>query len=371
VHDVFETSKLFSGSSPREIDALRNVSQVRQFAAGQQIFAEGDEGDGIYLIYSGRVQISAVVSQEQRRILSRLGPGDFFGEMAVVDNEPRSAAAIAEDPTVTGFIPRSDLLQLLQTSPRLAVNLVREFSHRLRDFNRQYSRELLEAERLGLVGRFARSIVHDFKNPLNVISLAAEMAARDSSTPALRQTQKARICKQVDRLSNMINELLDFTRGSQKPAVLAPTNYATFIQQLVEELRPELADRRVTITCENDPPNRELLLDPTRLARVFFNLLNNAVDAMPDGGSIRLRFATTPTEVTTEIEDSGPGIAPEIANRMFEPFATYGKAQGTGLGLSICRRIIEDHRGKIFARNEPGHGAIFVFTLPIPSQTSS
>ncbi|MCI0535758.1 MAG: ATP-binding protein [Verrucomicrobiales bacterium] len=348
------------------MDALRRATQFRQFAAGQQIFAEGDRGDGIYLIQSGHVQISAVVSHGQPRILSRLGPGEFFGEMAVLDSGPRSAAAIAEETTVTGFIPRDELLGVLQSSPRLAVNLVREFSLRLRDFNRQYIREVLEAERLALVGRFARSIVHDFKNPLNVISLAAEMAARDSATPVLRQTQKTRICKQVDRLNSMINELLDFTRGSQNPVVLSPTPYATFIQQLIEELRPELKDKRVSITCDNDPPDAELLLDPTRLTRVFFNLVNNAVDAMPDGGSVRLRFKVTPQEVATEIEDSGKGIAPEIAPRMFEPFATYGKAQGTGLGLSICRRIIEDHRGRIFARNEPGHGAIFVFILPLP-----
>ncbi len=89
---------------------------------------------------------------------------------------------------------------------------------------------------------------------------------------------------------------------------------------------------------------------------------------MPDGGVVTFRFQATPQEVATEIEDSGKGIAPEIASRMFEPFATYGKAQGTGLGLSICRRIVEDHRGRIFARTEPGRGAIFVFTLPVPPQ---
>jgi signal transduction histidine kinase len=137
---------------------------------------------------------------------------------------------------------------------------------------------------------------------------------------------------------------------------------------LIEELRPELIDKLVTLTCENEPPDLELLLDPTRLTRVFFNLINNAVDAMPDGGGITLRFQVTPETVATEIEDTGKGIAPEIAPRMFEPFATYGKAQGTGLGLSICRRIIEDHCGRIFARNEPGHGAIFVFTLPVPAR---
>src|SRR4030095_6321680 len=102
----------------------------------------------------------------------------------------------------------------------------------MRDFNKQFIREVLEAERLALVGRFARSIVHDFKNPLAVISVAAGRAGGGAAPPADRETQKSRICKQVDRLSNMINELLDFTRGSQNPAVLASTNYAKFIQPL-------------------------------------------------------------------------------------------------------------------------------------------
>src|SRR5204862_5864664 len=120
---------------------------------------------------------------------------------------------------------------------------VREFSLRLRDFNRQYIREVLEAERLALVGRFARSIVHDFKTPLNVIGLAAELVARGQTTPADRELAKTRICKQVDRLSNMINELLDFTRGSQSPAILASANYSTLVRQFVEEIQPELAER--------------------------------------------------------------------------------------------------------------------------------
>jgi signal transduction histidine kinase len=109
-----------------------------------------------------------------------------------------------------------------------------------------------------------------------------------------------------------------------------------------------------------------VLLDPGRLTHVFYNLVHNAVDAMPDGGAVTLRFKQDAKGVTTEIQDTGKGIAPEIAGRLFEAFATYGKAQGTGLGLSICKKIIEDHRGTIEARSvpEPGQGAIFAFTLP-------
>ena len=106
-------------------------------------------------------------------------------------------------------------------------------------------------------------------------------------------------------------------------------------------------------------------IDERRLIQAIYNLINNAADFMPEGGTVTLRFACADDELQVEIEDSGTGIAPEIAERLFQPFATFGKKTGTGLGLSICKRIIEAHKGRILARSEPGHGAIFAITLPL------
>jgi signal transduction histidine kinase len=93
--------------------------------------------------------------------------------------------------------------------------------------------------------------------------------------------------------------------------------------------------------------------------------VNNATDMMRPGGKIFLRFQLLDNEVVTEIEDTGPGIAPEIADALFQPFATHGKTRGTGLGLAICRKIIEDHRGKIWLKPSSGRGATFCFSLPL------
>ena len=91
-----------------------------------------------------------------------------------------------------------------------------------------------------------------------------------------------------------------------------------------------------------------------------------AVAALTAGSSVA--FAQAPEGLATEVEDTGKGIAPEIADRLFQAFATYGKANGTGLGLSICKKIVQDHKGKIYARNSTkGGGAVFGFTLPIVS----
>jgi signal transduction histidine kinase len=364
---ALESSKLFSSLAPAELKVLQHAAQVQSFPAAEIIFKEGDAGNGVYVVGDGLVQISAIVHQEERRVLSRIGPGDFFGEMAVLDSGPRSATATAEVITQVYFVPQSDLLQILERSPEMARTLVRRISQRMREFNRQYIQEVLQAERLTLVGRFARSIVHDFKNPLTVIGMAADLIAADTAIPEARLKAKQRIRKQVDRLSNMINELLEFTRGSQTSIVLAKTNYRTFIEQLRDDLQAEAEAKSVRLIYDSEPPDVVLLLEPQRMIHVFYNLVHNAMDAMPEGGKIYLRFSTDENQLTTEIEDTGKGVAPEIAPRLFEPFATFGKAQGTGLGLSICRRIVQDHRGQIRVRNEPGRGAIFVITLPLPA----
>lgn len=362
---ALEDSKLLRGLSPQEVQPFLRIAVRKAFAPAQPIFREGDVGDGLYVVAEGTIAISALVGRDKTQILSRLGPGDFFGEMAVLDQQARSATATAETAAVLHFIPRDAMLEALERTPRLAFSLVREFSLRLREFDRQYVQELLQAERLSLVGRFARSIVHDFKNPLAIISLAAEMGASPNAPLQSRQLTQERIRKQVDRLSAMINELLEFTRGSQTVNVLAPADFAQFMQTLLDEVQPEAAQKSVTLVCENPPPAIRILLDPRRLSHAFFNLFNNAADAMPEGGRITLRFTVEHQKLVIEVEDSGPGISPEIIGRLFQPFATYGKTHGTGLGLSIVQRIIQDHGGEISARNEPGHGAIFTIKLPL------
>ncbi len=117
----------------------------------------------------------------------------------------------------------------------------------------------------------------------------------------------------------------------------------------------------------NPPPELQVQVQPQRLSRLFYNLLNNAVDEMPDGGTIFIRFVVDGRELRIEVEDTGKGIAPEIAQSLFQPFATHGKAHGTGLGLTICKKIVEDHGGRIWALSTPGKGATFCFTLPLGS----
>lgn len=365
---MLESSKPFRNLNQAELNALRQIAQERTFSAGQEIFEEGEAGDGVYVVKEGLVEISVRVGQNTQRVFAQIGPGELFGEMAVLEVKPRSATVTAAKDTVVDFIPRDGLLDMVQRSPELSLELMRLISRRLREFNQKYVQEILQAERLAVLGRFARSIVHDLKNPLNIIGITAEMASAGQAPPEMLQKSAVTIRTQVDRISEMISEILDFTQGSRADYVLGLLDYDKFVSQVLEEIRPEVELRGSQLIVDGPLPSVRLPLDPKRVRRVFFNLVHNATDAMPGGGKVYFRFRIDGSEVITEIEDTGPGIAPEIADRLFELFTTFGKTHGTGLGLSICRKTIEDHQGRIWAGNQPGRGAVFSFALPLPKQ---
>jgi signal transduction histidine kinase len=361
-----ESCKLFSSLSPEELASLKRLTREVSCAGGAEVFKEGDAGDALYVVRSGSVQISAVIGKGERQVLSRVPPGEMFGELAIIDNRPRSATAMAEVETALFVVPRDALIELLTSSPQFSFSMMREITNRLREFNRQYITQVLQAERMALVGRFASSIVHDLKNPLTIIGIAADMACEPETPVSARRVAQKRIQKQVDRISNMVSDILEFTRGG---AAMQPVStlveYAEFARPVIEEIEREIGPKGVTVEIVTPIPLAKVPINPRRLSRVFYNLMFNAVDEMPEGGKIKMHFRTTDSELVTEIEDTGGGIAPEMLNKLFEAFETFGKVRGTGLGLSIAKRIIDEHRGRIYARNVPGGGALFGFTLPL------
>ena len=353
--------------STREI--LLSRVESRRVGAGDRIFDEGSPGDGLFVVESGRVEIAARSVPGRQHRLAVMEPGEYFGEMAVFDGGARSASAIALEPSTLHFVPTNVLQLLLERSPMLAAALVRDSSLRMREFNRRFLKESLKAERLQLVERLARTIVHDFRNPLNVIGIAADLAAEESASPHTRASARDRIRNQVGVLNRMMQELLDFTRAVPPNTVLPKVGFPEFVRDILFELRPEAARRGVDLAVDGEVPDLRLRLDPHRLTRVFTNLYANAFDAMSgrEDAKLLLKFRHDASWVTVELSDNGKGIPSEHQAHLFEPFFTYGKDHGTGLGLAICERIVREHGGTISVESRSGQGASFAFTLPVPA----
>lgn len=354
---------LFHHLSRAELDELRRIVQERKYPAGSEIIQAGAPGDGVYFVKSGFVEISA--GQGNARVFSRLGPAEIFGEMAIIEDRPRSATAKAVEATEVYFLPRAEILALIERSPALKQALLQQISHRLRQFNQVHVRELVQSEHLAMIGRLVQGIAHDLRGPLSLINLSAEALALDERAGESRAKTQERIRKQVVRINDLVGDILIFTQDASKTPQPQPADYAGFVQDLVVDLAEEAVLKECRLEVPTPPSAMQVRLDARRLSRVFYNLVNNATDMMRPGGTVSLRFQIAEDEVVTEIEDTGPGIAPEIADTLFQPFATHGKTRGTGLGLAICKKIIEDHGGKIWVKDSSGRGATFCFSLPL------
>ncbi len=207
----------------------------------------------------------------------------------------------------------------------------------------------------------AVSIVHDLRNPLATIHGGAEMLAREGLSP----TQIRRLARNVYsasiRMGELLEEFLDRSKGGGFDK--RPTELSALVGCAVDTIAT-IAEFQCVRIAQDVTGSLIVDLDRRRMKRVLVNLLVNALEVMPNGGAIRIAAAADADSVLMQVRDTGPGIAPEIRDRMFQPFATAGKPDGIGLGLAIARQVVLDHGGEIWAESSQ-RGACFSFRLPL------
>jgi signal transduction histidine kinase len=210
----------------------------------------------------------------------------------------------------------------------------------------------------------AASIVHDLRNPLSTIHGSAEMLIGSR----LSEPQLQRLARNVYGASMRIRELLDefLTRYGSSGIRVQPTDLHGLVTRAVDTISL-LADAQSVTVHQHVPLKLAISLDPQRMQRVLVNLLVNALDVMPDGGTIRISAVPMRDFVLIQVCDTGPGIAPEIRERLFQPFATAGKPGGLGLGLAFSRQAVLDQGGQIWAESS-SQGATFAIRLPMVSK---
>ena len=204
------------------------------------------------------------------------------------------------------------------------------------------------------------SIVHDLRNPLSAIHGSAEMLINSRlSEPQIHRIARNMYDASV-RMKKLLDELLTRYRGTDKG--VEPSDLREQVTRAVNEIALVAESQSVQIV-QDVPKNLVIAVDRQRIQRVLVNLFVNALDVMPHGGTIRVSAVLEQDSVLIKVRDTGPGISAEIRERLFQPFATAGKASGLGLGLAFSRQAVIDHGGRMWA--EPGSpGACFAFCLP-------
>ncbi len=234
---------------------------------------------------------------------------------------------------------------------------------------RHFQSKLLQTEKMAAVGQLVSGIAHELNNPLTAIMGYAQLLLGRGLSPG-PLTEAEHIYREAERARRIVKNLLFFARESKPER--SQTNFNEIVERTLALRGYELKIENISVDCslaENLPPT---LADPYQLQQVFLNLLVNAEQALlhnRGGGRVSIRtYQPSAQRVAFEVADDGPGVSPEIASRIFDPFfSTKAPGEGTGLGLSIVYGIVKQHGGDVYFENQPGGGARFVVDLPLVS----
>ncbi len=234
---------------------------------------------------------------------------------------------------------------------------------------RATSQQLWQAAKLATLGELAASVAHELNNPLAIISLRVESLL--SQTPAGDPKRRSLeiVEQEVERMGNLVANLLQFSRRGQHQ--ISTVDLREELTKTLELVHYHLRNRRIEVVQEIASRLPMIHADRQQLRQVFLNLLTNASDAMPNGGTLTLRAGPGELDggrpaVIIEFADTGVGIPQEHLSRVTEPFfTTKEEGKGTGLGLAICRRVIQEHRGTMYIASEVGKGTTVRLALAV------
>lgn len=229
----------------------------------------------------------------------------------------------------------------------------------------EMKRKLQQAEKLASLGRFAAGMVHEIKNPLVSVKAFFQLFGDENESEEDKRELSELASQEIIRIEGLLDNLLNFAKPSS-PEFSREDLYDVLIET-VQLVKPEVSARKVTIITEKDREELpKIRLDRKQIKQVFLNLIYNSLDAMPEGGELRIKISldSIGKKLIAEIKDNGCGIEEKDIDKLFDPFYST-KAEGTGLGLAISYNIIKNHNGDIDVQSEPGLGSTFKISLPV------
>ena len=344
--------------------ASQRAGKKRQLLLGNKCYAElWKESSPCESCVTGKVFETGKAQQTITWEMGLDGKKFYLERFAfpIVDKEGKVeyAVEIFRDITERKLLEEDREQQRLELGKR-----VRELRHAYEEL-KSIQNQLLQAEKMASIGLLASSLAHELDTPLATISGYCELLAEDIHDERLLGRIKI-ISEQIIKCQKTIRNLLDFSRKSTCEKKLCNIHQLINNTLLLVEHRLKIHKINLRKAFDNNVP--PLLVDGNQIQQVILNLVNNAVDALPQGGDIFIetRLNTEAKSIEVVFEDNGIGISSEDQKRVFAPFFTTKEpGKGTGLGLSICNNIISAHNGKITIESRVGNGTKFIISLPI------
>ncbi len=391
--------RAFPSLNGQEVDHLASLAQAKTYPPNTVLCHEGAYEHVFYLISQGGVVITKRFDEHGDLVLRYGGPGDFFGEMAIIQESTRSATVTTTEDTVVLEIDKATLEQLLSQNAQLALQMIRTSFDRVRQNDQMTIHELRQAfETLERLDRakldFIQVAAHELRTPLTVMRgyasmLLSEPTIRSNST-LLEITQG--IVSGSQRLHEIVNNMLDVQKIDMDTlqAAAIPVSLPVILRGLIHDFGEAMRSRHLTLETYLEGEAIYIEGDPTLINKALYHLLINAIKYTPDGGTVRISCAYEDNAelgpvAHIQVSDTGIGVAPEHQDLIFEKFYQIGevalhssgktafKAGGPGLGLAIARGAINAHGGRIWVESK-GHdekllpGSTFHVLLPVQAR---
>lgn len=369
--------RIFENTKEAELVKIAEILTPLEFEGGQTIISKGDEGESMYFIDIGDV----VVSDEAVE-LSRLGPGEVFGEYSLIDTQTRSATVKALKSTRVWRLNQKDFLHLVMNDMSIMRSFLNVFVYRLRQQdvlqqqlhlqNAEISKSNEALEQLNKEkDQLMRILAHDIRNPLSSATSLTEVLKEELEN----LDQEHRDC--LDMISSSmrrINELVEqMLRGysASKKEISTRIEKAPLHQLLgnaIRNFQPQIRDKSLQV--ENAIEEVSVPTDKYLVQQIYDNLLSNAIKYSPRSGKITIRLYETGKEVITDFGDEGQGLTTDDQEKLFTEFQTLSARptageSSFGLGLSIVKRFADKLRGRVWCESTYGEGACFSVALPL------
>jgi len=379
--------QVFPGLSEEDLAELASVAELHTYPPGVVLCHEGHIEDTFYIIVSGWAEVSKQFEGDDVRVLHRPGPGEFFGEIALVLEGPRTATVRTIDPTTLLEIDRGAFTGVLQHSASMALRIMLQVTARLRDSDQRAIADLrrknIELARayaeLGaqqqLRSEFLSTIAHELRTPLTAATGYLQLINSGAMRPEQASEFLERVTRNLGTVVHLVNNILFLQELELITPEFERLDVEEVVLQAIEEIVERAAQAGLTLSTRIEGVLPQVLGDAGGLSRAVGALLDNAIKFSPDGGEIAIHVHADDESLRVQIRDPGVGFPVERLDDLFKPFTrievTGGHLfGGVGLGLPIAKYVVELHGGRIEVKGEEKKGSTFTIVLPAAGGTT-